>query len=420
LKTSAFGEFLATGSGILQLMEDAGEALAGNGDVLLLGGGNPARIPEVQRAFREAMGSLLDDAPRFDRIVGDYDGPQGNAEFLSAITGLLNSQFNWGISENNVALTNGSQTSFFVLFNMFAGTNRDGKEQRILLPLIPEYIGYTEMGLGKCIYDACKPSITLSGDHQFKYHVDFEHLQLHSHTSALCVSRPTNPTGNVLTDAEIEQLDVLATERDLPLIIDGAYGTPFPNIIFTDATPFWDSNIILCLSLSKLGLAGVRTGIVIAHEDIIQSVKSANAILNLTPGSFGPGLTTDMVRDGSILEISNQFIRPFYQSRAEIAINWLESELAGYPFRVHTPEGAIFLWLWFKDLPITSEVLYQRLKARDVLVIPGEHFFPGLTEPWKHRHECIRVSYAQDQQTVERGIAIIAEEVRAAYDGEVP
>jgi len=69
-------------------------------------------------------------------------------------------------------------------------------------------------------------------------------------------------------------------------------------------------------------------------------------------------------------------------------------------------------------LPITSEALYQRLKARDVLVIPGEHFFPGLTEPWKHRHECIRVSYAQDQQTVERGIAIIAEEVRAAYDDE--
>jgi valine--pyruvate aminotransferase len=172
--------------------------------------------------------------------------------------------------------------------------------------------------------------------------------------------------------------------------------------------------------LSKLGLAGVRTGIVIAQEDIIQSITSANAILNLTPGSFGPGLTTDMVRDGSILEISNQFIRPFYQSRAQIAISWLESELAGYPFRVHTPEGAIFLWLWLKDLPVTSEMLYQRLKARDVLVIPGEHFFPGLTEPWKHRHECIRISYSQDQQTVERGIAIIAEEVRAAYDDAVP
>ena len=39
---------------------------------------------------------------------------------------------------------------------------------------------------------------------------------------ALCVSRPTNPTGNVLTDAELEQLRQLAAEHNVPLLIDGA------------------------------------------------------------------------------------------------------------------------------------------------------------------------------------------------------
>ena len=48
------------------------------------------------------------------------------------------------------------------------------------------------------------------------------------------------------------------------------------------------------------------------------------------------------------------------------------------------PEGAIFLWLWFKDLPITTEQLYQRLKARGVLMVPGHNFFPGLDKPWPH------------------------------------
>ena len=85
------------------------------------------------------------------------------------------------------------------------------------------------------------------------------------------------------------------------------------------------------------------------------------------------------------------------------------------PCRIHTPEGAIFLWLWFEGLPITSETLYQRLKERGVLVIAGEHFFPGIHDPWAHRHECIRVSYAQDAETVESGIAIIGEEVARAY-----
>ena len=34
----------------------------------------------------------------------------------------------------------------------------------------------------------------------------------------MCVSRPTNPTGNVLTDEEIGHLDSLAEEQGIPLI----------------------------------------------------------------------------------------------------------------------------------------------------------------------------------------------------------
>ena len=44
-------------------------------------------------------------------------------------------------------------------------------------------------------------------------------------------------------------------DYDIPLFIDNAYGLPWPNIIFTEeATPYWDSNVILSMSLSKIGL----------------------------------------------------------------------------------------------------------------------------------------------------------------------
>ncbi|SVD71253.1 uncharacterized protein METZ01_LOCUS424107, partial [marine metagenome] len=78
-------------------------------------------------------------------------------------------------------------------------------------------------------------------------------------------------------------------------------------------------------------------------------------------------------------------------------------------------EGALFLWLWFEDLPITSQELYERLKARGVLVVSGHYFFPGLDEPWRHKDECIRVTYAQDDKVVQKGLSIIADEVRKAY-----
>ena len=44
---------------------------------------------------------------------------------------------------------------------------------------------------------------------------------------------------------------------------------------------------------------------------------------------------------------------------------------------VHKPEGCIFLWVWFRDLPISAEQLYFKLKEKGVLIIPGHLFFPG-------------------------------------------
>jgi valine--pyruvate aminotransferase len=62
-----------------------------------------------------------------------------------------------------------------------------------------------------------------------------------------------------------------------------------------------------------------------------------------------------------------------------------------------------------------QQVLYQRLKERGVLVVPGHHCFFGLEEDWPHRHECIRVSYVQDEDAVRRGIELITDEVRKTY-----
>ncbi len=78
----------------------------------------------------------------------------------------------------------------------------------------------------------------------------------------------------------------------------------------------------------------------------------------------------------------------------------------------------MFFWLWFKDLPISSEELYQRLKKRGVLVVAGHHFFVGLDEDWAHKDECLRVTYSQSQEIVAQGIDIIAQEVRKAYTQE--
>ncbi|MHC4791318.1 MAG: valine--pyruvate transaminase [Planctomycetota bacterium] len=414
MKISRFGKKIATSSGIGRLMDDLASALAKTNDYLMLGGGNPAHIPKVQQHFRKSIVKLLDSAGEFEKTIGNYDPPQGNTKFIRAVAELLSKEFGWNIKEKNIALTNGSQSAFFILFNIFAGPFEDGTSRKILFPLAPEYIGYCDVGLTSDLFVANKPQIKHIDDRIFKYYINFDRLKITDRIGAICVSRPTNPTGNCLTDSEIEKLSDLARANDIPLIIDNAYGTPFPNIIFTEAKPIWNENTILCMSLSKLGLPAARTGIVVANQQVIKMVSQVNAVMTLAPGSMGTAIATDLVRTGRIIKISRDIIRPFYQKKAEHALKLIFEQFNGIDFHVHKPEGAFFLWLWLQNLPITNQQLYQRLKERNVLVVPGNYFFPGLTEPWQHKNECIRINYAQDQNTVTQGIKTIANEVKKA------
>jgi len=414
MQFSKLGQKFTAQTGILQLMDDLGEALNSDQPMIMLGGGNPAMIPQMQQVLRQHMYDILRDEPRFDRIIGAYGPPQGDLSFRKALARMLHEQYGWQLTPENIALTNGSQTAFFYLFNMFGGETADGGFRRILLPLAPEYIGYADAGIAEDLFVSARPTIEYIDDVLYKYHVDFEHLQVGEDIAAICVSRPTNPTGNVLTDEEIRHLAQLARQRHIPFIIDGAYGTPFPNIIFTEAQPVWDENIVLLLSLSKLGMPGARTGIVIANETIVSAIASMNAIASLAPGNIGAGIALELARTGEIIQLARDVVRPFYLRKAKQALAWFAEFMGDVPYRIHKPEGAFFLWVWFPGLPIGSAQLYERLKARGVIIVPGHYFFPGLKGDWRHRHECIRVSYAQEDATVRAGVKIIAEEARRA------
>ena len=417
MKFSEFGQRFAKASGIVELMDDLGSALNENPEMIFMGGGNPGRIPEVESVFRRRIQAIVDNPDKFHRLTGIYQSPQGEKGFLRDVASLLTKQLGKKVTEGNIAVSNGSQPAFFVLYNMLAGSISDGGFRSVHLPLTPEYIGYSDIGLSPNMFTATRPEIELLEGDLFKYRVDFSSLRVDQTTAALCVSRPTNPTGNVLTDNEVEELDSIAQAADIPFIIDGAYGLPFPGILFNQAKPHWNSNTVLVLSLSKLGLPGVRTGIVVANEELIQAFRNANTVLSLACGNLGPALASELIRSNELIPLSTSIIKPFYQNRAKQTVEWFRKALCDVPFKIHKPEGAIFLWLWFENLPISSQELYLRLKDRGVLVVPGHNFFPGMDNSWKHQQECIRVSYAQDGDTVKAGVRLIAEEVIKAYRG---
>ena len=314
----------------------------------------------------------------------------------------------------NFALTNGSQNSFFICSTSLpAGSEKPGASKSFSpRPRVHRLFGGRT---GKGLLSGQPARNYRLDNNLFKYQVDFDSLKINEQTGAVCFSRPTNPTGNVVTDEEVERLREGAKRQGVPLIIDNAYGTPFPNIIYEDVQPVWDEDVIVCMSLSKLGLPGLRTGIVIAREETIRIVSKMTSVFSLAPGGMGPALALDLVMNGEITQISREVVRPFYEAKAQRAVAQLQRELEGLPFAIHKPEGALFLWLWFEGLPISTRELYERLKKKGVLVVSGHYFFPGLEENWPHKNECIRVTYAQDDEVVEKGLSLIASEIREIH-----
>ena len=415
---SVFGENLAAGSGIGELMDDLGEALAGGGEVKMLGGGQPAHIPEMDRLWRRRMEEMMAESGSLERILGNYDVPAGHEGFRRALASLFREEFGWELTHENFAVTMGGQTALFFLFNALAGSFSDGSRKRVMLPLLPEYIGYANQSVGADLFEGIPAKVVKTADHEFKYQVDFDAVKPSDEIAAICVSRPTNPSGNVLTDEEVKRLREITREKGIPLIVDGAYGAPFPGVIFSEVKPLWDEGMILTLSLSKLGLPGTRTGIVVASPELCRQVASMTSIVGLANGNVGQEILRPLVESGEILRLSREVVRPFYEERSRMARAWFKQELDDeVPYYIHRSEGALFLWLWFEGLPISARELYERLKSRGVLVVPSEFFFFGLPEgvDWRHTRECLRVSYTMDAETVESGIRVIADEVNRLY-----
>ena len=130
--------------------------------------------------------------------------------------------------------------------------------------------------------------------------------------------------------------------------------------------------ISLCAESFQAWLAWFKNWYVIAKEEVINTLASMNSVISLAPGSLVE-LTLDIIKSRKINKITKEIIKPYYFNKAQ-SLKYPHRELCNdIPWRVHKAE-AMFLWLWFEDLPISSQELYERLKDQNVSVVPGHHF----------------------------------------------
>ncbi|EQA34974.1 aminotransferase, class I/II [Leptospira inadai serovar Lyme str. 10] len=411
--TSKFGTKFRRQTGIGQLMEDLGNPGQG---VSMLGGGSPALIPEVEEAWKEIL-SKLTATGSWESILGKYESPSGKEETLEAFAELLQKESGMTISKDQIAITNGSQNAFYLLLNFFSGAFPDGSKRKALFPTVPEYIGYIDQPIEEDSIYSLPAIYKETGIDTFRYELDEESLSKlqESNDSLGCtvLSRPTNPTGRVASEEEIGKLLTFSGKKNIPLLVDNAYGFPFPGIVYGTGKWFHREGMIQGFSLSKIGLPGVRTGFVLADPEIIASLNKANAVLNLTSGSLGQYVGLEFLKSGVWHSLSKNVVLPYYTRKRSLALATIRREWAGkFDYKIHESEGAFFLWVRVKGLAKSLTELYPILKQEGVVIIPGRYFFPlgGPVDPTSE--ECARISFAREDMELQDGLRKIGEVFR--------
>ncbi|MDZ4874334.1 MAG: Valine--pyruvate aminotransferase [Chroococcidiopsis cubana SAG 39.79] len=404
-------------TGVRAIMKDIIETLqAGAGkEFINLSAGNPLILPEVEQLWRDCTAQLLASSD-YGEVVCRYGSSQGYAPLISAIASDFNRRYGLNLSDRNILITPGSQTLYFYAANAFGGYCLDGELRQIVLPLSPDYTGYGGVSLAPEALIAYKPALDIdAAAHRFKYRPDFSQLKINEETGCVIFSRPCNPTGNVLTDEEVKKIAALAAPYNVPVIIDSAYAPPFPALNFTEMSPVFGDNILHCMSLSKAGLPGERIGVAIGDEKLIQILESFQTNMCIHPSRYGQAIAALAINSGALAEISSNVIRPFYRQKFEVLESTLEQAMPDIPWFLHRGEGAIFAWLWLKDLPLTDWEFYQQLKQENVIVVPGSSFFPGLHEDWIHKQQCLRISLTASNEEIAVGMQRLAKVAEHVY-----
>ncbi len=237
--------------------------------------------------------------------------------------------------------------------------------------------------------------------------VDFEQLEqlIGKNTKMICLCNPLNPTGKVFTKQELLQLGTIACKYNLKILSDEIWSDiVFNPYVFTSIASINEeirNSTITVTGFSKsYGLAGLRIGAVVAHNEI-DFLKLMNASLHHST-VHGANLISQVAATTAINQCEywlDDFLTHLTKMRAMMV-----SELNSIPhFECIAPEGCYVAFTNIKATQKTSQEIQEiLLHQAKVLVVPGlKQWFGDGAEGY------IRMSFATSEAIVSDALSRI-------------
>jgi aspartate/methionine/tyrosine aminotransferase len=231
-------------------------------------------------------------------------------------------------------------------------------------------------------------------------------------TRVVMVCNPDNPTGSVLSEAEMDAVVAAAESVGAWIVADEIYRGA--EVDADETTPtFWgrSDRVIVTSGLSKaFAMPGLRIGWIVAPHDAIARVWEHHDYTTLTPGAISDRLAAHAMQP-DVRE------RVLARTRSIIRMNLprLEGWLETHPEMSYVRPTAGAITYVTYELPIGSAELVERIRVeQSVLLVPGEMF--GLDPAGDGRG--LRFGYGYDIEHTMKGLER-ADEVLRAITGAI-
>lgn len=359
---------------------------------------------EGRRIYDFGLGETFLDLPEDLRKAGAdafwtgatrYVATEGIAELREAVLRYKGLEKHY--QPNNVVVTTGAKQS---LFNCMLAVADPG--ETVLLEPAP-WVSYLPMCHLLGIHAV--PVLASPANHLKMTPDDIRReLARHDRARALLVNSPVNPTAQLYSASELEEIIRLCCEKEIYLILDMLYwrivydGMQYPNLPITEETRQW---LLLVDGISKNfpGCGGLRIGFTVAPDEV--SAVMASAQSHVTSNASVPAQKAALAAMQKVYDDS--LVRALEHNRAILL-----EEAAAIPGVKLWPIPASFYSFWdivgligrHRNCEIRNsvDVAEYLLREAGVVVAPGSMF---------EQEGYLRLSFSRPPDEVREGIRAV-------------
>ena len=314
-----------------------------------------------------------------------YTISRGIPELAPAIASHISATYGIDVDPHRIAITQGA-TGAFVLTLLAAFD--EGARVAVTAPGYPCY---------RNILTALHMQpVQVDVDDETRFQPTIEQLEAAMPLDGVIVASPANPTGTMMSPAELETLTAWCDTNDVRLISDEIYhGLSYDEAETATASQFSDSAIVINSFSKYFSMTGWRIGWTVLPEELLTPVDRLAQNLVICPPSISQHVALAALDCGP--ELDGHVAR--YAENRRILLDGLPQ--AGMT-EFAPADGAFYLWARTDHLEADSKDLAAEwLRELGIAATPGIDFHP--TEG----HRYIRFSFCGPTESIHAAVTAL-------------